>query len=303
MFLSFAPMEGVTSAAFRRVHRRFFPEADRYYSPFIAPDIRGEFKASRLRDVLGENNEGLALVPQILTNSAEAFLGTARRLHDLGYGQVDLNLGCPSATVVSKHKGAGLLCDPSALDALLADIFSRTPVAVSVKTRLGFSSTEEIDALMEIFDRYPICELTVHARCREGFYRSPVDLEDHRALWRRFRRDARPRRGGEPRAFPHDPRRRGAPDRRGTGIPRLARRRVPLLRSVARLCRGQNERALVLSARPFPGRGSSVQSPLQIKGSERARLLRGGAVCKRALRSVHGLPKLKKTAGLKGHAD
>ena len=177
MFLSFAPMEGVTSAAFRRVHRRFFPEADRYYSPFIAPDIRGEFKASRLRDVLGENNEGLALVPQILTNSAEAFLGTARRLHDLGYGQVDLNLGCPSATVVSKHKGAGLLCDPSALDALLADIFSRTPVAVSVKTRLGFSSTEEIDALMEIFDRYPICELTVHARCREGFYRSPVDLE------------------------------------------------------------------------------------------------------------------------------
>ena len=168
MFLSFAPMEGVTSAAFRRVHRRFFPEADRYYSPFIAPDIRGEFKASRLRDVLGENNEGLALVPQILTNSAEAFLGTARRLHDLGYGQVDLNLGCPSATVVSTHKGAGLLCDPSALDALLADIFSRTPVAVSVKTRLGFSSTEEIDALMEIFDRYPICELTVHARCRES---------------------------------------------------------------------------------------------------------------------------------------
>ncbi len=177
MILSFAPMEGVTSAVFRRVHRRLFPEADRYYSPFIAPDGRGEFKTSRLRDVLGENNEGVPLVPQILAGRAEAFLGAARRLADLGYEQVDLNLGCPSATVVSKHKGAGLLRERDALDALLADIFSRCPAAVSVKTRLGFSSPEEIDALMEIYDRYPIRELTIHARCRQGFYKSPPDPE------------------------------------------------------------------------------------------------------------------------------
>lgn len=177
MILSFAPMEGVTSAVYRRVHRRYFPEADRYYSPFIAPDGRGEFKSSRLRDLLGENNEGVPLIPQILAGGAEAFLGAARRLYDLGYEEVDLNLGCPSATVVSKHKGAGLLRDPDALDALLADIFSRSPVAVSVKTRLGFSSPDEIEALMEIYDRYPIRELIVHARCREGFYHSSVDLD------------------------------------------------------------------------------------------------------------------------------
>ena len=177
MILSFAPMEGVTSAVFRRVHRRYFPEADLYYSPFIAPDSRGEFKTSRLRDLLGENNEGVPLVPQILAGRPEAFLGAARRLAELGYDRVDLNLGCPSATVVSKHKGSGLLGEPEQLDALLADIFSRTPVSVSIKTRLGFSSTDEIDDLMEIFNRYPITCLTVHARCREGFYKSPVDLD------------------------------------------------------------------------------------------------------------------------------
>ena len=177
MILSFAPMEGVTSAVYRRVHRRCFPQADLYYSPFIAPDARGEFKSSHLRGLLGENNEGVPLVPQILAGGADAFLGAARRLAELGYEEVNLNLGCPSATVVAKHKGAGLLRERDALDALLADIFSRSPIAVSVKTRLGFSSTEEIDALMEIYARYPIRELIIHARCREGFYQSPVDLD------------------------------------------------------------------------------------------------------------------------------
>lgn len=177
MILSFAPMEGLTSAVYRRTHRALFPQADLYYSPFIAPDGRGEFKSSRLRDILGENNSGVPLVPQLLASQAEAFLGAARRIAELGYEEVNLNLGCPSATVVSKHKGAGMLRDPAQLDGFLADVFSRTPLAVSVKSRLGFSSPDEIDALMEIFNRYPIRELILHARHREGYYRSPVALE------------------------------------------------------------------------------------------------------------------------------
>ena len=177
MILSFAPMEGVSSAVFRRVHRRFFPEADRYYAPFIAPDGRGTFKSSRLRDLLPESNPGVSLIPQLLTNQSESFLGAARQIADLGYREINLNLGCPSATVVSKHKGSGMLRERERLDGFLADVFSRSPVAVSVKTRLGFFSPDEIDALMEIYNRYPIRELIIHARHREGYYQSPVDLE------------------------------------------------------------------------------------------------------------------------------
>ena len=85
MILSFAPMEGVTGHVFRRVHRAFFPQADKYYAPFIAPDSKGDFKISRLRDILPENNGTLCLVPQVLANNAEAFLRVARQLDDLGY--------------------------------------------------------------------------------------------------------------------------------------------------------------------------------------------------------------------------
>ena len=175
MLLSFAPMEGVTGADFRRVHRRLFPEADRYYAPFIAPDAAGRFKHSHLRALLPEANEGLPLVPQILTNSAPAFLCASRTLAELGYTEVDLNAGCPSGTVVGKHKGAGMLGDPAALDAFLDEVFSRTPVAVSVKTRLGLHSTAEFPALLAVYRRYPLAELIVHARDRAGMYRSACD--------------------------------------------------------------------------------------------------------------------------------
>ena len=175
MLLSFAPMEGVTNAEYRRVHRRFFPEADRYYAPFIAPDAGGRFKRSHLNALLPEANEGVRLVPQILANNAEAFLGAAETLAELGYTEVNLNAGCPSGTVVSKHKGAGMLGDAAALDAFLKEVFRRTPVAVSVKTRLGLHSTADFPTLLAVYRRYPLSELIVHARDREGMYQSKPD--------------------------------------------------------------------------------------------------------------------------------
>lgn len=176
MYLEFAPMEGVTSCIYRRTHARFFPGADRYYAPFIAPDGTGKIKASALRDVLPENNGGVDLVPQILCSSAGAFLTVAEELSKLGYTEVNLNAGCPSATVVPKHKGAGMLAEPDALDAFLYEVFAHSPVKVSVKTRLGLKSAEEFPALMELYRRYPLSRLIIHARHREGYYKSDPDL-------------------------------------------------------------------------------------------------------------------------------
>lgn len=177
MILSFAPMEGVTGADYRCLHHRMFPGADQYYAPFIAPDAEGNFKLSHLRGLLPDNNKGLHLVPQVLTNSPTAFLAVARKMKELGYEEVNLNAGCPSGTVVSKHKGAGMLGDPAALDAFLYEVFAETPVAVSVKTRLGLMSTEEFPALLEVYHKYPLSELIVHARDRAGMYRSEPDVD------------------------------------------------------------------------------------------------------------------------------
>lgn len=182
MELSFAPMEGVTYARYRRLHAEMFPGAACYYAPFIAPDSSGRFKAGNLRDVLPENNTGVKLIPQLLCNAPEPFLAVAAELAALGYEEVNLNAGCPSGTVVAKHKGAGMLGDPAALDACLAEIFARCPLRVSVKTRLGLHSASEFPALAAVYRRYPLSRLIVHVRDRDGMYRSVPDREAFAAV-------------------------------------------------------------------------------------------------------------------------
>lgn len=175
MELSFGPMEGITSYIYRNLHAEMFPGADKYYAPFIAPDSEGSFKSSMLKDILPENNRPPRLIPQILANNSSAFLSVARELAAMGYDEVDLNAGCPSGTVFSKHKGAGMLADPEALDRFLAEIFEDCPIRISVKTRMGVSSTAEFEKLFDIYSRYPLSELTVHARDRAGQYKSVTD--------------------------------------------------------------------------------------------------------------------------------
>lgn len=187
MILSFAPMEGITSCIYRSVHAACFSGADRTCAPFLAPDGSGKVKLSALRDLLPENNpQGLPL-PQILCNGADAFLALSRELAAMGYVEINLNAGCPSGTVVPKHKGAGLLLDPTSLDQMLAEIFSRCTLKISVKTRLGVESAEEFPALLEIYNRYPLAELIVHARDRKGMYRSTPDLDAFSAAMLRSR--------------------------------------------------------------------------------------------------------------------
>ncbi len=118
-----------------------------------------------------ENNEGISLVPQILTNRAEGFISTAKKLKALGYNEVNINLGCPSGTVVAKNKGAGFLAFPWELDRFLDEIYSGLDMEVSIKTRLGRDDPEEFYALMEIYNKYPAKELIIHPRIRQDFYK------------------------------------------------------------------------------------------------------------------------------------
>lgn len=173
----FAPMEGLTDYIFRGIHHRFFPGVDRYYTPFLSPTSDGRFDRKAFKDVLPENNVGVPVVPQLLTKRSDDFLWAARLLAEHGYQQVDLNLGCPSGTVVAKGKGSGMLGDLSALAAFLENIFAQCPISISIKTRLGLKSEAEFPALLEVFCRFPIRELTVHTRIREDFYRRSAHMD------------------------------------------------------------------------------------------------------------------------------
>lgn len=187
MQYALAPMEGVTGAVFRANHHRLFGGVDRYFMPFITPTADPKFTARQLRELAPANNAGLCAVPQLLTKSADDFLWAARALAELGYSEVNLNLGCPSGTVVAKGKGAGFLAHPEALNRFLDAVFAAVPVSISVKTRLGMQDPAEFDRLLSIFNQYPIAMLILHPRVRADFYRGHADQEAFAAALARSR--------------------------------------------------------------------------------------------------------------------
>ena len=166
----FAPMEGLTDAIFRQVHHECFTGVTAYMIPFISPTQNLVLNGREKHNVLPEYNRGVPCVPQVLTKDAEHFLWAAETLAGMGYDEVNLNAGCPSGTVTAKGKGAGILKDPDGLDAFLEKICSRTPLPVSIKTRIGFESPDEWERLLDIYCKYPLKSLIVHPRtCRERY--------------------------------------------------------------------------------------------------------------------------------------
>ena len=118
-----APLEGITGHIYRTTYAKYFGGIDKYFSPFISPNQKKICRTREKKDILPENNAGLYLVPQIMTNQAEMFLQTVEYLQQFGYNEVNLNLGCPAATVVSRKKGSGFLTEPKKLESFLKEIY------------------------------------------------------------------------------------------------------------------------------------------------------------------------------------
>ena len=167
-----APMEGVTTHVFREAYHSLFRPADKYFTPFLVPHINKTFSEKEWQELNPENNKGMVTVPQILTCQADDFVRTAKHLKEYGYREVNLNLGCPSKTVVTKGRGSGFLEDPRKLDRFFDEVFEKLDMEVSVKTRLGLESPLEFE---DIFGE--ALASSRHSICYNGDLFSKKDFE------------------------------------------------------------------------------------------------------------------------------
>ena len=174
-----APLESVTTWIYRQAHAKIYGRLDKCFIPFLEPHEKRDFKTRELQEILPEHNENIYAVPQILTNRSEGFIKLAKALKDWGYEEVNLNLGCPSKTVVTKGKGSGFLAKPEELERFLTEIFDALSgeVKISVKTRIGKEDPEEFPALLELFNKYPMEELIIHPRVQKDGYGNVPRLE------------------------------------------------------------------------------------------------------------------------------
>jgi len=173
-----APMEGLTDRVWRQAHQKWFafPGAPvRYYAPFISPPENRVLVKKKMAELAPAANPGAPVIPQLLAKDGELAAWMIGELRKLGYTEVNLNFGCPSGTVTAKGKGSGMLRNPEKLDAFLAAVFAHADGPISVKTRLGVDKPEEFPAILDIYNKYPICELTIHPRVMRQLYRGQAD--------------------------------------------------------------------------------------------------------------------------------
>ncbi len=180
-----APMEGITDYLYRKIVWKHFPYADKLYAPFIQPNEKPVIVPKEYNEICPDNNKGIPMVPQILTCDAMGFIRVGEILEDMGYKEINLNLGCPVRLIVSKGKGAGMLADLDSLDEFLDTIFSHHWTAkITVKTRLGLTDNADFEDLLRVYAKYPIDELTVHPRYRSDFYSGEPRLEEFQKIFK-----------------------------------------------------------------------------------------------------------------------
>ena len=177
-----APMEGITGYIYRNACGRHFGGVKKYFTPFLSPHMRKAMTSREKNDILPEHNQGIYVVPQILANNGDAFCKALEILEDLGYREVNLNLGCPSGTVVSKGRGSGFLAADrrEALSQFLDQIYScseRRGMKISIKTRLGMEKPEEFEELLSLYLCFPVSELVIHPRVQKDFYKNTPSRE------------------------------------------------------------------------------------------------------------------------------
>ena len=177
MNLYFAPLEGIGGYIYRNAQADYFEKADKYFSPFLAPNQNRSISPKEYKDIAPEHNEGIYLVPQIMANNAEVFLKAVQELEQLGYKEINLNLGCPSRTVVTKYRGAGFLAKPDALEQFLEEVYSKLNIRLSLKTRLGMEDEEEFEHLLDIYNKFPVSELIIHPRVQTDYYKNTPRME------------------------------------------------------------------------------------------------------------------------------
>ena len=182
LFLSFGPFQGITDAPFRNVFKRHFDGIDKFYTPFFTGIQKDHAKNLQGEEIDPKYNDVKTLTPQILSTDAEEILRFAKQCKELGYKEINLNMGCPFPRVANKKRGCGLLSYPDKVETMLERIFEEIDIKFSVKCRLGYFNPDEIDAIIPIFNRFPLSELIIHPRIGKQLYKGEADVERFKAL-------------------------------------------------------------------------------------------------------------------------
>jgi tRNA-dihydrouridine synthase len=173
--LYLAPLQSFTDHHFRNAFQQVLGDVDRFYAPYLKMDHSGAIKEGPKKDVLPENNPYETVVPQIMACGADDFMVMANYLKDLGYTELNWNLGCPYPMVAKRDLGSGILNKPEKIFSILEEVLPKLGMELGIKMRMGYEDTSDILTVLPRLNDYPLKEVVIHARYGKQLYNGPCD--------------------------------------------------------------------------------------------------------------------------------
>lgn len=176
-----APLQGFTDFVWRNAHAEVFGNVDIYYTPFMRI-VNHSIPNRYIADVNPENNVA-RIRPQILATNPEDATLMVKQLRDMGYTEIDINLGCPHPPIAGKKKGSGMLAHPAMCEKLFVALSKIEDVRYSIKMRLGYDSFHQWQDILPLMDIVSPMEIVVHPRMGKQMYRGEVNTDEFSMLY------------------------------------------------------------------------------------------------------------------------
>lgn len=176
--LILAPMQGITDHIYRNTHHTHFGTFHEMMAPYILAHGEKAPRPNILKKIFKHNPNDYKLVPQLIGNESKSIVAYINQLFDIGYDEINWNLGCPYEFVTKKKRGSGLLPYPDLISAIIAEILPNIQASFSVKIRLGLIHKDEIYKVIETLNDFPVKEIIIHPRTAEQKYEGKVYLDE-----------------------------------------------------------------------------------------------------------------------------
>ena len=172
--IALAPMDGVTNRAFRQVVKKLNSSVV-LFSEFTS--VEGILRSDVARRKISFDPCELPYFVQLFGNKPESFAEVAKIVEDQGASGIDINMGCPAKKIVHSQHGSALMKDPDTACKLIEATRLACSLEVSVKTRLGWQSSDGLIPFAKRLESAGVSLLTIHGRTYSQAFKGQADWQ------------------------------------------------------------------------------------------------------------------------------
>lgn len=169
-----APMAGVTDLAFRLMCKKM--GASLVYSEMISAKAL-HYNDKKTLSLLQTDKREAPLAVQIFGSDPLIMAEGAKKIEDMGFPLIDINMGCPAPKVTSNGDGSALLKDFKLIGEIVKQVSSAVSIPVTCKVRCGINDYIDICYLAKIIEDNGAKAICVHPRTAKMYYSGVCDKE------------------------------------------------------------------------------------------------------------------------------